>query len=109
MRWGAWDMGDTQTRQEGGIYGRAGQDWGAMAGEISPDMMFFWHLPKMFRMECRCIRSSYYGCNRVHGDGGEKKQDKKSPKWASRTCFEMHAWSNKNQNVFRDGHGGQRG
>ena len=41
MRWGAWGMGDTQTRQEGGIYGRAGQDWGAMAGEISPDMMFF--------------------------------------------------------------------
>ena len=41
MRWGAWGMGGTQTRQEGGIYGRAGQDWGAMAGEISPDMMFF--------------------------------------------------------------------
>ena len=41
MRWGAWGMGDTQTRQEGGIYGRAGQDWGAMTGEISPDMMFF--------------------------------------------------------------------
>ena len=41
MRWGAWGMGDTETRQEGGINGRAGQDLIPMAGEISPDIMFF--------------------------------------------------------------------
>ena len=40
MRWGAWGMGDTQTRQAGGIYGRVGLNLIAMAGEISPDMMF---------------------------------------------------------------------
>ena len=50
MRWGAWGMGNTQTRQEGGIYSRAGQDWGAMAGEISPDMMFWAGMQKLARM-----------------------------------------------------------
>ena len=109
MRWGAWGMGDTQTRQAGGIYGREGQDWGAMVGEISPDMTFFGVCQK-----CPELSVDGYGSviMRAIGcmiTGGEKKQDKKSPKWASRACFEMHAHSNKNQNVCRDGHGGQRG
>ena len=36
---GAW--GTHKQGKKGGIYGRAGQDWGTMAGEISPHMMFF--------------------------------------------------------------------
>ena len=47
MRWGAWGMGDTETRQEGGINGRAGQDLIPMAGEISPDIMFSGFCQKM--------------------------------------------------------------
>ena len=39
--WVAGGTGDTETRQAGGIYGRAGQDLGLMAGGISPDIMFW--------------------------------------------------------------------
>ena len=49
------------------------------------------------------------GCNGVHGHGGEKKQDKKSPKWVSRTCFATYGPGEKKQEVDRDGHGDQRG
>ena len=38
--WGTGGTGNTKTRQTGCIYGRAGQDLGPMAGEISPDIMF---------------------------------------------------------------------
>ena len=41
VRWGARDISNTKTRQAGGIYGVAGQDLGPMAGEISPDIMFW--------------------------------------------------------------------
>ena len=41
MRWGALDTGNTKTRQAGGIYGLKDQDLGPMAGEISPDIMFW--------------------------------------------------------------------
>ena len=41
--------------------------------------------------------------------GGEKKQDKKSPKWVSRTCFVMYGRGEKKQEVGRDGPGDHRG
>ena len=47
VRWVAEGTGDTKTRQAGGIYGRAGQDLGPMAGEISPDIMFWAIRPKV--------------------------------------------------------------
>ena len=34
-------MGNTKTRQEGGIASVSDQDLGVMAGEISPDIMFW--------------------------------------------------------------------
>ena len=40
VSWIAGGTGDTETRQAHGIWGLAGEDLGAMAGEISPDMMF---------------------------------------------------------------------
>ena len=42
--WVRWDTGvikNTKTRQTGGINGVSDQDLGAMAGEISPDIMFW--------------------------------------------------------------------
>ena len=41
VRWGAGGTADTKARQAGVVCGLAGQDYGPMAGEISPDMMFF--------------------------------------------------------------------
>ena len=41
VRWGAGGMRHTKTRQAGGIYGLKDQDLGPMAGEISPDIMFW--------------------------------------------------------------------
>ena len=40
VRWGAGDTRDTKSREVGGINGVSDQDLGAMAGEISPDIMF---------------------------------------------------------------------
>jgi hypothetical protein len=50
VRWGTGGMGDTKTRHEGDIYGLKGQDLGPMAGEISPDIMFWRGMQKMARM-----------------------------------------------------------
>ena len=50
-----------------------------------------------------------HGCNGAHGHGGEKKQDKKSPKWASMTCFVMYGRGKKKQEGGRYDHGDQRG
>ena len=41
VRWGTVGIGSTKTRQEGVIYDLTGQDLGPMAGEISPDIMFW--------------------------------------------------------------------
>ena len=39
-----------KNKASGGIYGRAGQDLGPMAGEISPDIMFWAVWRKVSRM-----------------------------------------------------------
>ena len=41
VRWGTGGMSNTKTRQEGGIYGVSGHILTPMAGEISPDIMFW--------------------------------------------------------------------
>ena len=48
------------------------------------------------------------GCNRSCGHGGEQKQGKKSPKWASRTCFTVHVQGEKKQEVGMHGNGDER-
>ena len=65
VRWGAGGTGDTKARQAGRIYGRAGQDLGPMAGEISPDIMFWEIRSKVSRMGadgCRWVRVGANGC-----------------------------------------------
>ena len=41
MRWGTEGVNNTKTTQAGGMQGVSDQDVGAMAGEISPDIMFW--------------------------------------------------------------------
>ena len=48
--WGVGGTGNTKTRQAGDILGLADQDSGPMAGEISPDMMFWEGCRKMANM-----------------------------------------------------------
>ena len=40
VRWGAGALGDTKIRQTETQNGHKGHDFGAMAGEISPNIMF---------------------------------------------------------------------
>ena len=78
VRWGAGGARSTKTRQAGGIYGRADQDLGAMAGEISPDMMFWEVRQKASRMGvdgCRLIR---VGANGRRGKEGSKNEAKRA-------------------------------
>jgi len=41
VRWGVGGTGDTKTNKGGADFGLAGPDLGPMAGEISPDIMFW--------------------------------------------------------------------
>ena len=79
VRWGAGDMRGTKTKQAGGIYGLKGQDLGAMAGEISPDIMFWEGRQKVARMGVdgyRSVRMGVYGhiCKE-----GSKNKTKSAP------------------------------
>ena len=79
VRWGAGGMGDTKTRQEGGIYCLKGQDLGPMAGEISPDIMFWEGRQKVAQMGAdgyRSVRMGAYGrmCKK-----GSKNKTKSAP------------------------------
>ena len=56
--------------------------------------------------EYRSVPMDAVGCE---GTGGTQKQGKKSNKWVSKVYFATHAHNTKNQEVRRDGHGGQRG
>ena len=87
----------TKSRQAGDICGVAGLYlWSTcMAGEISPDIMFYVFCRKWSKMN-------------VYGNGREKKQDKKSPKRESMTCFVVCTRGKKRQKVGRSGHGDQR-
>jgi len=46
VHWAPGYTENTKMRQMGGIYGPIAHDLGAMAGEISPDMMFCGYYPK---------------------------------------------------------------
>ena len=79
VRWGAGAMGGTKTMQAGVIWGLAGQDLGAMAGEISPDIMFWRFCQKVVRMGpdgCRSIRMGVHWCI---GKEGSKNKAKRAP------------------------------
>ena len=78
MRWGAGGARSTKTRQAGGIYGRADQDLGAMAGEISPDMMFWEVRQKASRMGVDGYRLIRVGANGRRGKEGSKNEAKRS-------------------------------
>ena len=109
MRWGAWGMGGTQTRQEGGIYGRAGQDLVPMAGEISPDIMFLGGWQKVVWMGAGAHIAVWMGADGCRGKGKGKKQSKKNSKWARTGCFMRYAHSAKKWQGDRHGYGDQRG
>ena len=54
-------MGSTKTRQEGVTYDLTGQDLGPMAGEISPDIMFWGFCQKNDLDGCRWVQSGSDG------------------------------------------------
>ena len=72
--------GNTKTRQAGSIWGLAGQDLGPMAGEISPDIMFWAVWRKVSKMGKWVLQIGSDGCNRVCGHREEQKQGKKRNK-----------------------------
>ena len=65
MHWSVGGTGNTKTRQRGGNYGLTDPDLGPMAGEISPDIMFWavWRKrSKMGEDGCRSVRMGAIGC-----------------------------------------------
>ena len=109
VRWVAGGTGDAKTRQAGGFYGRAGQDLGPMAGEISPDIMFWavWRKrSKMGKYGCKSVRMGAIGCADT---GRSKNKITNSKKQASRTWFWILVHRGQMQEVSRDGHGGLEG
>ena len=57
--WGVGGTGNTKTRQWGGNYGLAGPDLGPMAGEISPNIMFY-------TTKAKWAQTAPDGCAGVH-------------------------------------------
>ena len=78
VRWGAGGARSTKTRQAGGIYGRADQDLGAMAGEISPDMMFCKIRPKVSKMGVDGYRLIQVYANGRRGKEGSTNEAKRA-------------------------------
>ena len=76
VRWDVGGTGNTKTRQSGGIWGIAGQDLGPMAGEISPDMMFWAGSKKMARMGTDGYNSVRIGAVGLLGMGGTRNSKK---------------------------------
>ena len=79
VRRGVWGMGNTKTMQAGVIWGLAGQDLGAMAGEISPDIMFWRVCQKVVRMGVDGCRSIQMGADGCIGKEGSKNKAKRAP------------------------------
>jgi len=81
VSWGTGGMGGTKTRQVGCIYGRSGQYLGPMAGEISPDIMF-WEcsrkMPQIGTDGCRPVRMGEDGCIRKGESINKAKRDANS-------------------------------
>ena len=101
--------GEHKKSQRGGIFMVSQARIGTYGRGNFPGHDFLWVLPKILKDECRWVMMDKGGCNGVSDHGGEKKQDKKGPKWASVTCFEVYGRGEKKQEVNRDGHGDQRG
>ena len=89
VRWGAGGTGDTKTaRQTRVIYGRACQDLCTMAGEISPDIMFWEVRPKVSRMGvdgCKWVRM---GADECISKGESKNKAKRGVNSRSGHVFE---------------------
>ena len=88
VRKGTGDTGGTTTSQAGGVYGRGGQYLGAMAGEISPDMMFFGVCQKCSNMGAdgrRWMRMGAIGCVST---GMHKNKAKRVPNGRAGHIFE---------------------
>ena len=65
-------------------------------------------LPEMVKNECIWVFLDMYGCIGSYGNGREKKQDKKSPKRESMTCFVEYTRGKKRQEGDRSDHSDQR-
>ena len=72
-------MGNTKTRQEGGIASVSDQDLGVMTGEISPDIMFWGVCQKVMRMGANGYKVVWMGAYRPIGKEGTKNKEKRGP------------------------------
>ena len=77
VRWDTRDIKNTKTRQAGDIYSVAGQDLVPMAGEISPDIMFWGVCKKMVCMGADGYRAVLMGADGCIGKEGSKNKAKR--------------------------------
>ena len=78
VRWGAGGMANAKTRQAGVIQGLADQYHEPMAGEISPDMMFFGVCQKRSKLIADGCRSVCMGAIGHMNTGGRKSKTKRT-------------------------------
>ena len=77
VHWGTGGVNNTKTSQAGGMEGVSDQDLGAMAGEISPDIMF-WEVrrksPRMGADGCKSVRMGAIECVITWGSKNKAKR-----------------------------------
>ena len=80
--WVPWDTGgmnNTKTSHAGGMEGVSAQDLGAMAGEISPDIMFWCVWGKVVWMGVDGCKACWMGANEPIYKKERKNKEKRAP------------------------------
>ena len=79
VRWCAGGINNIRTGQAGDIYGVEGQDLVPMAGEISPDIMFWGVCQKMVWVSADGYSAVLMGADGCIGKEGSKNKAKRAP------------------------------
>lgn len=87
VRWGAGGMGGHKNKADRDKNGRAEHVCGSMAGEISPNIMFFEIRRRVIQMHANGFIWVANRCYGTHGQGGNAKQHEHMHKWARMTIF----------------------
>ena len=90
VHWGAGDTGGHKNKVSRDKNARTGHDLGPMAGEISPDIMFFKKSKKTCTDGSGWMYMGSHGCGGVRAYGGKQKRGETRHKWTRRTLLGMH-------------------
>ena len=106
VHWGAGDTGGHKNKVSRDKNACTGHDLGPMAGEISPDIMFFKKSKKTCTDGSGWVYMGSHGCGGVRAYGGKQKRGETRHKWTRRTLLGMHDHGEKCRKHYTHGNVG---